>query len=695
MLQLDPVWLKKQGLEIPPSKLWDPKTGSGLLAATIATEGCSAAFVSPDGLFVTNHHCLFAVLQEHATPQDDIITNGFLARKRSEELNGSVRVTVPRSFTDVTKQIEAAIPSGASDVERTRAIQHASDRLVAECEKRPATRCKVAAFDGGVQYMLVDAIELQDVRLVYAPPRAIGEYGGEVDNWMWPRHTGDFAIGRAYVAPDGSSAKFSANNVPYKPKFHIPVSTSGVKPGDFVMVLGYPGVTYRSLTAEEMSERRDFYFTQRVDIYGEWIRLMEQTTKGNAAGEIAVASDLKSLSNRFKNAEGQIAGFRRGKILETQKTADEKVLAWAAKNAAHSAAADAYRGLAAMAGEQKKSSIHDFLLREIQPTATSPSPLGPKALVFGANVAASAIERAKPEAERDALFSARNFTRQRDRLAREQKNLYQPKDDALLASWVKHALALPADQRIEPIDRLFAGATDDGSIARRIAELDQQSKIFDEAQRLAMFEESLDQLRARRDPYVDLALALQPELRAFTERKERWEGTLTRLRPVWRRAVIAHAGKPVAPDANSTLRVTFAHVAGYTPRDAVRYEPQTTLSGVVEKHTGEEPFDAPERELVAVREKRFGKWKDARLGDVPVNFLADADTTGGNSGSPTVNGRGELVGLNFDRVWENVANDFGYNQDVARNVNVDIRYMLWLLDQVEHADELLKELKVR
>jgi len=200
-----------------------------------------------------------------------------------------------------------------------------------------------------------------------------------------------------------------------------------------------------------------------------------------------------------------------------------------------------------------------------------------------------------------------------------------------------------------------------------------------------MFGEPLDQLRARHDPLLDLALALDLELRSWKERDDRSKGTVARLRPLWQRAVIAHAGQPVAFDANGTLRVTLAHVEGYTPRDAVRMEPQTTVAGIVEKNTGEEPFDAPRELLAAAPSARSSRWADRRLSDVPVGFLADADTTGGNSGSPVLNGRGELVGVNFDRVWENVANDFGYNPEIARNVSVDIRYMLWLMETTHGA----------
>ena len=326
--------------------------------------------------------------------------------------------------------------------------------------------------------------------------------------------------------------------------------------------------------------------------------------------------------------------------------------------------------------EQRKTWERDFLL--------GVASVGPKALSLSTTIVRAAVERQKPDVEREEAYMERDRARLRDRLEREQKNYFPPADRAMLEAYVRRALALPANQRIEAfnkapnLDQLYAG-----------------TKVLDLSERMKMFEETPDQLLARKDPLLDLAFALDADLRALKERTDRRQGAISRLRPEWRAAVIAHAGKPVAPDANSTLRVTFAHVRGYEPRDGVIYKPQTTLAGVIEKHSSEEPFQVPAKILEAAKQGRTGSWKDARLKDVPVNFLANADTTGRNSGSPTLNGRGELVGLNFDRVWENVANDFGYNPDIARNVNVDIRYLLWILDQVEDADALLREIKVR
>lgn len=670
VLQIDRAWLKQQGLELPPDRLWNAKAGEGLLSAVISTGGCSGAFISSTGLFLTNHHCLFSIVQEHSTTANDLITNGFLASGPAGELKSkTARITIPHRFTDATRDVEGAVPAGADDLQRYRAIERKQKEIIETCERQTGHRCRVAAFDGGLQYQLIDTVEIADVRLVYAPPRAVGEFGGEIDNFAWPRHAGDFAIGRAYV-----------NGRPYQPRFYLPVAKNGVKPGDFVMVMGYPGLTFRSLTAGEMEERKRI-FEKRVDLYGEYIRTIEETTSGKPAGVIAVAANLKSLNNTYKNAQGQLLGLERGHILDKQAAQERAVIEWAAARPQFRNALAAREGLNTMVREQAATWERDYLLTVI--------PQGSKAIYLATTILRAAIEKQKPDAERDPAYQDRELSRLRDRLEREQKNFFAPTDRALFAAWVRRALALGSGERIAGVDRAFS---DPERAAAIIEQLYSGTRVLDAAERARMFDETPEQLRARKDPLLDFASGVVPELLALRDRQDRTLGTISRLRPAWRAAVIAHEGKPVAPDANSSLRVSFAHVKGYQPRDAVLYTPQTTLSGMLEKYTGKDPFDAPAGVLRAAREKNFGPWLDPQLKDIPIDFLADADTTGGNSGSPTVNGRGEIVGANFDRVWENVANDFGYNPAIARNVNADVRYLLWILDRVSGGAWLLKEL---
>jgi hypothetical protein len=690
ILELDPQELRKLGLEIPPEKLWS-REGAGLLDAAVKVgTGCSGGFISADGLVITNHHCAFDILQQHSTPENNLIENGFLARTRADELSGKgTRITIPSKMTDVTAEIEAAVPAGADDLARYRAIERKKKEMVAECEKQPNHRCQVEAFDGGVQYLRIEGIEYPDARLVFAPPIAVGEYGGEVDNWSWPRHTGDFALLRVWSGPDGKPTPEGQGTAPFHPRNFYPVAKKGVEPGSFVLLPGYPGTTFRSLTAPEMRERAERFFPGRAELYRDWMDLMEAASEQSEEARIALADRLKTLGNREKNARGQVVGIRRGRILDKKDAAEKEVLAWAAKRPEQAEAVAAHAELGRLQEEQLRTWDRDFLIDQVK--------LGPKQLELALTLVRWADQKAKPDLEREPEYMERQRDRLRDRLQRDQKRMYLPTEEALLADMLVRFAALPEGSRVPAVETFLGGARTPEAVRSKAASVTAGTKVTDAAERGKMFEESVEQLRARRDPLLDLAFALDQELRERQERDDRQKGAISRLRPRWQRAVIGHAGKPVAYDANGTLRVSLAHVRGYEPRDAVKMEPQTTVAGVVEKHTGESPFDVPEAVLAAAPSAPSSRWADPKLEDVPVAFLADGDTTGGNSGSPVLNARGELVGVNFDRVWENVANDFGYNPEVARNIAVDARYLLWLMETLhgEAAAGVIGEMGLR
>ncbi len=408
-----------------------------------------------------------------------------------------------------------------------------------------------------------------------------------------------------------------------------------------------------------------------------------------------------------------MAGLRRGRVLARKEAADREVLAWAASPAGRAAPAGAasgatssasaasgapspagpaspaiaaYRELSRLVERRQATWERDFLLGVAR--------LGPKPLDLAMTLVRQAREAAKPDLEREPPFMDRNRDRLREGLRRDQARIDLPAEGALLADLLARFAALPKAAQVPAVERLLAGLPA-GANAARAAALVAGSRVTDLEERMKMLDESEQRLLARHDPRLDLAAGLDDALREADEREHRFSGAVSRLRPVWQRAVAAHAGRPLAPDANGTLRVSFAHVQGYSPRDGLEMEPQTRVAGVLEKQTGKEPFDAPEALLAAAGRAPASPWADPWLHDVPVCFLADADTTGGSSGSPVLNGRGELVGVNFDRVWENVANDFGYDPEVARNVSVDVRYLLWVLSTLEGeaARPLLRELR--
>jgi hypothetical protein len=739
VLALDARWLRSQGLELKPEQLWGAD-GAGLLAATVAIDGCTAAFVSASGLLVTNHHCALTAIQQHSTPERDLLQHGFLAATPGEELPllGN-RATVPASSRDVTTEVLGAVPAGADDLARQRAIEQKSKALVAACEATPNRRCRVAAYDGGVRYVLDEGIEYPDLRLVWAPPYEVGNFGGEIDNWSWPRHTGDFTLLRVWAAADGSPAARAEANVPLRPKQFYPLGADGVDDGDFVMITGYPGTTYRSLTVAEMEERVELFFPRRAELYRAWIDRFETFTRRDEATRIALAARLRTLANREKNARGQLAGIARGGHLEQRRFHQQTVAAWiegkpgpvspdanprpvARTHGAHGGtlvqahppripvvrpprpefapALAALTELERLANEHRASWERDFLLDEAKVAA--------KPLELALTVVRWAVEQAKPDLERQSGFQQRDRTKLAERLERDQTQIAVEADAAVLADWFLRMHRLPAELRSAAVSQVVAaipafapGDAAAESAAREaletyLAGIFRQSPVLDPKARLAMLDETPQRLAARRDPFLDLALALDRELVALRDRQDAWKGTVSRLRPEWRRAVQAHAGKPIAPDANSSLRVSFGHVQGYEPREAVWMRSRTTLDGLLAKITGEAPFSYPERLVAAAREPATSPWVVPELGTVPVAFLADLDTTGGNSGSPVLDGKGRLVGVNFDRVWENIANDFGFDPKVARNVAVDVRYLLWVLTAVhgEAAEALLAELGV-
>ena len=683
VLQLDREALAAMGLELPLEQLWSGNTG--LMRAAVNLSGCSAAFISAEGLIATNHHCAHGAIQANSSVEHDYLKDGFVARERSAELPAKgTTVRVVMRIDDVTREVLADAAGVADDHARFKAIDLARKKVVEECERSGEFRCEVATFYGGSEFRRFSYRELRDVRIVYAPPAAIGEFGGDIDNWMWPRHTGDFTLLRAYAAPDGRGAEWSADNVPYRPDVWLKVASEGVAAGDFVGVLGYPGNTERYLPLAAVERYEGQIFPARIDLFGEWVRLLEELGAADAARAIKVASTKKSLANRLKNARGMLAGFAAMGLLERRRREEVALEAWVKDKPEY---ADVLPQLRALNDERRASYARDFLVDQL--------PQGPGLLTTAVDLVRRARERARPDLERPSNYMDRNAKRLWDRIERRSRDFDAEVEAHLLASVLARAAALPEGQRLRGLSDVSPGPGSgrDAFLGRARAlvagsELsDPQAvrRLFDAADAAA--------LERSRDPLVALAWALAPDLEAIERRGEAWAGRGALLGPRYFAALRAVRQGPVYPDANGTLRFSYATIRGYVPQEGLVATPQTTLRGQLAKLTGEAPFALPERVLAAAPGARDSYWADPVLGDLPLCFLASADTTGGNSGSPVINGRGELVGLNFDRVWENIAGDFGYS-DRSRNVIVDVRYLLWLLDKVEDAGPILDELGV-
>ncbi|GAB3006875.1 peptidase S46 [Arenimonas maotaiensis] len=677
--------LKRIGIKVPVSDLSD--LSKHPMSAIVSLGGCSASFVSPNGLIVTNHHCAYGSIQRNSTAANNYLAKGFLAKSLAEELPGgpNQRVYVTESVRDVTAEVLNGIAPELGGAERTRLIERNSKALIAACESSPDYRCTLPSFHRGLEFYLIRQMMVRDVRLVYAPSEAIGNYGGDIDNFEFPRHTGDFAFYRAYVGKDGRPADPSPDNVPYASKDFLTVSAAGLKRGDGILLAGYPGVTSRYRLPAEIRYARENDYPKRVADYRRDLDAIAAATAGDTEAEVRYAATVKSINNRMKKLQGLLDGFARKDIPAIKDAQLAEFLAWTAgqKDAAR------YR---ALMGELNALIARDQNLAEREfamGLLTSNELLGTASSAYR-----FARERGKPDMERELGFQDRDASFIKARFERLQQSYVGRVDRARWLSALQSYQRLPESQRDAASESLVLRGGDPG---RQLDAVYAGSTLADTAERLALLQRSAAELEASGDALVKLAVALYPAQQRLREERRALDGDLDRVIPQYMQAVIAwkkSQGKPVYPDANGTLRITYGTVDGYPAADGLYKGPFTTVQGIVAKHTGRDPFDAPAALREAVAQRRFGPYVDPVLGTVPVNFLSSADTTGGNSGSAVMNARGELVGLNFDSTYESITKDWYFDPEITRAIHVDIRYMLWVMSELDGADNLLREMRI-
>jgi hypothetical protein len=671
--------LKRIGITIPAEKLAD--LSKHPMSAIVSLGGCSASFVSPDGLVVTNHHCAYGAVQRNSTPEHNYIVNGFLAKTRDAELPGgpNTLVYVTEKVENVTDRVLKGLSPALSGKERHEQVESRIKALIAECESDKAYRCSVPAFHRGGEYYRIRQLMIRDVRLVYAPADAVGNFGGDIDNYEFPRQAGDFSFLRAYVGKDGRPADPSPDNVPYKSKDFLVVSAEGLKNGDPILLAGYPGRTSRYKLPSEIRFARDVDYPAKVASITADLSVIAAATMGNPTYDVRYASVAKSLNNVLKKTQGLLDGFARKDIAAIKDVQDGQFRGWYkqhGKGGSLLADLDAAIGADMQATQQESAwaeATHSDLLKSAR------------------TLYRLSLERQKPDAQREGGYQERDLSFIKARLTRLEQSFVPSVDQA------RYSAAL---QRYAKIDPKFHPQGLDALLpaANNLPALYKSTELGDTARRLAWIGKDPEAFRSSHDPFIQLAVRLQDVAMALEDRRKEIDGNLERVIPQYMEAVIAwkkSQGKPVYPDANSTLRVTYGTVAPYTPRDGLVKGPFSTVEGITEKATNKEPFNAPANLLAAIREKRYGVFKDPVLGTVPVNFLSSADTTGGNSGSAVMNKRGELVGLNFDSTYESITKDWYFDPVITRAIHVDIRYMLWVMKEVDHADNLLKEMTIK
>jgi hypothetical protein len=695
--------LRGMGFEGDPQAFAD-LTGQPM-GAIVWLGSCSASFVSPEGLIVTNHHCATQALQYNSTPEQNLLEDGFLAKSRDEELyNGpGAKVWVTEHFVEVTDEITGGIDPELDDLERYELLERRIKEQTAACEAG-GRRCLVDSFFEGLKYYELAQVEIPDVRLVYAPAKGVGNFGGETDNWRWPRHTGDWSFFRAYVGPDGRPAPHSRDNVPYRPERWLKVQPAGLEVGDLVFVAGYPGTTSRLQTYEEVKETATFTYPAEIGRYREQIRVLEELGQGDEDIQIKAALLLRMLNNSLTNRRGMVEGLIDGGLLERKKAEQEALLAWIAADPVRR---ETYSEVVDDLTEEKADEVstreRDWLLEKMLPPLKNRNRLSRASLVSAADLALLvAEEREKDDLDRERYLQAHDWPRIVEAQERYQKVLDVRIDRALLHWALERAAALPANQRLEGVDKLIgltpgmAAADSEAAIEAYLDRLYADTRMADETFRLSLFGMSVAELRDLDEPFLHLAAALDATWQITHTAEERKAGAESRVRPLYAKAMIEKAGGLLAPDANSTLRVTFGQVKGVDAvEDGLYWKAFTTLKGIEQKDTGEGEFDAPGRTLEAIRRLRAGAespYVDPSLGDVPVDFLSTVDTTGGNSGSAALNGRGELVGLLFDGTYDTIASDFLFDPVRTRSISVDVRYMLWTMSEADGATRLVEEM---
>ncbi|HLP48443.1 MAG TPA: S46 family peptidase [Candidatus Kapabacteria bacterium] len=684
--QMKDLNLEAQGLSMDPGELFK-KDGTGLMSAVVDLGGGTASFVSSQGLLLTNHHVAFGAIQRASDKEHDYIENGFLAKDLKEEIPaGGYNADVLLGYDDVTQEIMKAVKSGMTPLQRYYAIDKAKKRLI-EKEERKAKdrRCEVEGFYSGNQYYLFKFKRLRDIRLVYAPPQSIGNFGGDIDNWMWPRHTCDFSYLRAYVSKDNVGTEYSADNVPYKPAAYFKISLDGLKEKDFTFVMGYPGITYRNFTLSQLQS--DIAQTkERIELFKKYIDFFENAGKDSREIQIKYASRVKSLNNNMKNREGKLEGLEKTGIIAKKQAFEEKFNQW-------------------INNDPAKTKKYGLILKKIEDFSNVESAFMRKYNVFDtltgyrAGVALlqqayviyrTSVENQKPDMEREQYFQQRDLPDIETRIKLAERGYDLGVDKVYFKYLLKNLLDKPADLRPALLNPVLEKG--EAAVDKYVDDLYARTILTDPQKRLELLKLSPTALLKLNDPLIALAADFEKEFKALREKKKAIDQEMDDLEKVYQAALLEMFQGKIAPDANSTIRFTCGTVEGYHPKDAVDYNAFTTLKGVMEKETGEYPFYVPSKLKELYNTRDFGRYEAKDYHDVVTCFLNTTNVTGGNSGSPVLNAKGEQVGIVFDMTYESVIGDYYIIPELQRTIHVDLRYVMFITEKFSGALHLLKEM---
>ncbi|MFN3530658.1 MAG: S46 family peptidase [Bacteroidia bacterium] len=651
---------------------------------------CTAEIISEKGLLMTNHHCAYDLIQNHSAVGKDYLTDGFWAMNMSEELtNPGLTASILVRMEDVTARVMQAI-SAADEAGKNAAIAKVSKEIADEAKSvNEFYTADVKPIFYGNQFILSVYITYKDVRLVGAPPSSIGKFGGDTDNWMWPRHTGDFAMLRIYTDASGNPATYAADNVPLKPKHVLPISMKGVKETDYAMVMGYPGTTNRYLTSTNLSSNLDNYNQAIIDMFGARMRAYKEDMDESDEIRIALASTYASGMNTYKYFIGQSLGLRKDGLVEKKAAYEKELQTWIDADAGRKAKwgkvlSNMEQDITAY-GPVNREYLYFLFAFINQPYNRNNNQLG---------VIKSVLAEKKPDAEK--LKDATNGLLERlDDIFTEY---FESTEHKAFAAMLKTYIdKTPADRQPEFLTNLLAktkGASLQAKVDAIAADVYGKS-ILTSRDRMEAFLRKPSKKVLDKDAGVLLATAAMAHFTAELVPANQAAGAnLAENRQLLMAARMAfESEREFAPDANSTLRITYGNVKPYKPRDAVKYKFQTTSDGILQKEDPSNPeFVVPAKLKDLLVKKDFGPY--AEDGVLYTCFLSTNDITGGNSGSPVINAQGELIGVAFDGNWESMTGDLMFNPEVQRTISVDIRYVLFIIDKFAGAGHLVKEMKL-
>ncbi|MEN6589173.1 MAG: S46 family peptidase [Proteiniphilum sp.] len=670
--------MKELGFTFPVDRLYDEQHPSLKDAVVIFGGGCTGVSVSDRGLIFTNHHCGYGAIQKLSAVEHDYLEDGFAAKNNADELHADgLTVSFLRSMEDVTDRIVPKVPLVLSELQRELAIDSLSEELIREYENDPFTSARVVPFYSRNKYYVVLYDLFRDVRLVVAPPSSVGKFGGDTDNWMWPRHTGDFSVFRVYADKENKPANYSQSNVPYKPKYVVPVSLAGVTEGDYAMTVGYPGRTQRYMSSWGIRQRMESENKPRIEVRGAKQEIWWDAMTQNDTIRIKYASKFAGSSNYWKNSMGMNEALDKLAVLTEKEALEERLNTWIQSNPAHKAKYDSTLVSLknAYTGSDEPARYTTYFLETFNN--------GIELIRFANTILRFDTEGT--EEDKQAFIN--------ERLIESYKNYEPALDRKVLPVLMKlYAARVPEQYHPDIYQKIH---TEFGGDYEAYADWLFANSQFTSLEKLLELLRTADTQSLTKDPAMELALSTSDmgyELSG--QMMPAYEKILRGERELMTALMEMDGDKTFYPDANFTQRMSYGTVQGYWPRDAVWYDYYTTSQGVLEKQKpGDPEFNVQDYILDAIRTNDFGPYAD-KEGVMRVNFLSNNDITGGNSGSPVLNGNAELIGLAFDGNWESLSSDILFEPEMQRTISVDIRYVLFTIDKVMKAPHIVKELKL-